>query len=66
MDLLELNYAPSLWRVQKIVIRILLFAILGQLAIEALISAGTRFHRLLAEPPRKRKKQMQYPIRSLN
>jgi hypothetical protein len=64
--MLDLRYAPSLWRAHKFVIRILLAAILGDLAIEALETAQPRFHRLLADPPRKRKKQMQYPLRALS
>jgi hypothetical protein len=66
LDMLDLRYAPSLWRAHKFVIRILLVAVLGDIAIEALLTAGPRFHRLLAEPPRKRKKQVQYPLRTLS
>jgi hypothetical protein len=40
--------------------------ILGHFALASLKSAPARFHRLLAEPPRKRKKQVQYPIRALS
>jgi Transposase DDE domain len=65
-DLLDLQYAPSIWRVQKTVIWMLRMAIMGHIAIEYLKSAGARFHRLLAEPPRKRKKQVQYPLRALS
>jgi hypothetical protein len=65
-DLLELRYAPSIWRVQKIVIWMLRMAVLGQTALAYLKKVGTRFHRLLAEPPRKRKKQVQYPFRALS
>ena len=65
-DLLELKYAPSIWRVQKIVIWMLRMAILGKTDLADLEKAGVRFHRLLAEPPRKRKKQMQYPLRALS
>jgi hypothetical protein len=39
---------------------------LGHIAIECLKTADARFHRLLAEPPRKRKKQVQYPLRALS
>jgi hypothetical protein len=41
-------------------------AILGQTALAYLKTAGARLHRLLAEPPRKRKKQVQYPFRALS
>jgi hypothetical protein len=65
-DLLELKYAPSIWRVQKTVIWMLRMAILGHIAIACLKNLAARFHRLLAEPPRKRKKQVQYPLRTLS
>jgi len=65
-DLLDLKYAPSLWRVQKTVIWMLRMAILGPIAITCLKSLAARFHRLLAEPPRKRPKQVQYPLRALS
>jgi len=64
--MLDLRYAPSLWRAHKFVIRILLAAILGNLAIEALERAKPRFHRLLADTPRKRKRQVQYPRQALS
>jgi hypothetical protein len=60
------DYAPSIWRVQKTVIMVLRIAILGNIALNAVLAAPTRFHRLLAEPPRKRKLQIQYPVRTLS
>ena len=66
LDLLDARYGPSIWRVQKIVIRLLRAALLGHIAIECLKIADARFHRLLAEPPRKRKNQVQYPLRALS
>jgi hypothetical protein len=60
------DYAPSIWRVQKTVIMILRIAILGRIALNAVLTAPTRFHRLLAEPPRKRKLQVQYPLNRLS
>ena len=40
---------------------------LGHIAqSECLKTADARFHRLLAEPPRKRKNQVQYPLRALS
>jgi hypothetical protein len=60
------DYAPSIWRVQKTVIMVLRIAILGHIALNAVIAAPPRFHRLLAEPPRKRKLQLQYPVRALS
>jgi hypothetical protein len=41
-------------------------AILGRIALNAVLTAPTRFHRLLAEPPRKRKLQIQYPLNRLS
>ncbi len=58
-DLLDLKYAPWTWRVQKTVIWMLA-------ALTCLKSLAARFHRLLAEPPRKRKKQVQFPLRGLS
>jgi hypothetical protein len=60
------KYAPSIWRAQKSVIAILRAAILGYVTLNALLDASPRFHRLLAEPPRKRKLQVQYPIKPLS
>jgi hypothetical protein len=60
------NYAPSIWRVQKTLIMVLRIAILGHIALNAMLAAPTRFHRLLAEPPRKRKLQVQYPLNRLS
>src|SRR5271154_5773946 len=51
---------------QKIVIRLLRAALLGHIAIECLKTADARLHRLLAEPPRKRKNQVQSPLRALS
>jgi hypothetical protein len=52
--------------VQKFVSAILRAAILGYIALDALLAASPRFHRLLAEPPRKRKLQVQYPLKPLS
>jgi hypothetical protein len=65
-DLIDAKYAPSLWRTQKFTLKILLVAILGHLTLQALLKASKRFHRLLAETPRKRKLQMQYPVKKLS
>jgi hypothetical protein len=64
--MIDAKYAPSIWRVQKTVILILRIAIIGVITMVALKAADARFHRLLAEPPRKRKLQIQYPIRALS
>jgi hypothetical protein len=45
---------------------VLRIAILGHIALNAMLAAPTRFHRLLAEPPRKRKLQVQYPLNRLS
>jgi hypothetical protein len=65
-DLIDAKYAPSLWRTQKFTLKILLGAILGPLTLQALLEASKRFHRLLAEPPRKRRLQVQYPLNRLS
>ncbi len=60
------DYAPSIWRVQKTVIMVLRIAILGRIALNTVLTAPKRFHRLLAEPPRKRKSQVRYPSNRLS
>lgn len=60
------DYAPSIWRAQKTIIMVLRIAILGHIALNAVLNAPPRFHRLLAEPPRKRKLQLQYPLKLLS
>jgi hypothetical protein len=52
--------------VQKFVSAVLRAAILGYVTLDALLTASPRFHRLLAEPPRKRKLHIQYPLKPLS
>jgi len=63
--LLDADYIPSLWSVQKIVLLVLLSSILGPLSLADLTAAGPLVHRNLANPPRKRKPHVRYPFRGL-
>lgn len=56
--MLERGYTPSLWRIQKTVRLLVLLVLLAGPDLDDLLNASERFHRLLAEPRRKRKRQM--------
>lgn len=64
-DLLDADYIPSLWGVQKIVLMVLVAIILGPLSLADLAAAGPLVHRNLANAPRKRKPRVRYPVRGL-
>jgi hypothetical protein len=64
-DLLNADYIPSLWGVQKIVLLVLVSSILGPLSLADLTAAGPLVHRNLANAPRKRKPHVRYPIPDL-
>jgi hypothetical protein len=57
------DYTASIWRAQKAIILALR---IGNIALNAVIAAPPRFHRLLAEPPRRRMLQLRYPIKALS
>jgi hypothetical protein len=63
--LLDADYIPSLWTVQKMMMLVLLAVVLGPLSLVNLIAAGPAVHRHLANAPRKRKPHVRYPIRGL-
>jgi hypothetical protein len=63
--LLDADYFPSLWAVQKMTLLVLLAVVLGQLSIAEFIAAGPSVHRHLANAPRKRKPQVRYPVQGL-
>jgi len=63
--LLDADYIPSLWAVQKMMLLVLLAALLGPLSLGAFIAARPAVHRHLANAPRKRKPHVRYPIRGL-
>jgi hypothetical protein len=61
--LLDAGYLPSLWRTQRISFRLLLLAVIGPLAVDALLRADANVHRRLADARRKRRPDMPYPLR---
>jgi hypothetical protein len=63
--LLDADYIPSLWAVQKMTLLVLLAAVLGPLSLVVFIAAGPTVHRHLANAPRKRKPHVRYPVRGL-
>jgi hypothetical protein len=64
-DLSDAAYQPSLWRVQKTAILLLGLAVLGPLPISCMLEAGPALHWQLANPRRKRKLAVSYPVQAL-
>ena len=64
-DLLDADYIPSLWSVQKIALLVLVSIIHGPISLAGLAAAGPLVHRNLANAPRKRKPHVRYPVRGL-
>ena len=65
-DLADLRYRPSRWRACKTVALVLTLSMFGSLSLADLRCARVRFHRLLADPPRRRKNQSIRPINRLS
>jgi hypothetical protein len=63
--LLDADYVPSLWAVQKIALLVLLSIIVGPLSLDCMMQAGPMMHRNLANAPRQRKPHVSYPVRGL-
>jgi hypothetical protein len=63
-ELLDAAYTPSLWRVQHANLLLLVLAVIGPLALDALLRASPNVHRRLAHPRRKRKPHICYPVRA--
>jgi len=61
--LLDARYAPSRWRVYKALALLAVTLILGRPPLADFLAAPDRFHRVMADPPRKRKGQV--PILAL-
>ncbi len=61
--LLDSGYAPSRWRVYKSIALLAITVILGGPRLSDFLAAPARIHRILADPPRKRKAQI--PILAL-
>jgi hypothetical protein len=63
--LLDADYIPSLWAVQKMTLVVLLAVVIGPLSLVDFITASPAVHRHIANAPRKRKPYIKYPVRSL-
>jgi hypothetical protein len=63
--MLDADYIPSLWAVQKIALMVLISIVLGPLSLPALTAAKPVVHRNIANAPRKRKPHVRYPVRAL-
>jgi hypothetical protein len=63
--LLDADYIPSLWAVQKMMLLVLLAGVIGPLSLVDFIAARPAVHRHLANAPRKRKPNVRYPVRGL-
>jgi hypothetical protein len=63
--LLDADYIPSLWGVQKMALLVLISIIVGPVSLACLTAARPIVHRNLANAPRKRKPHVRYPVRSL-
>lgn len=64
-DLLDADYIPSLWAVQKIALLVLVAIIVGPISLAGLAAAGPLVHRNLANAPRNRKPHVRYPVQGL-
>ena len=58
--------APSLWRVCKVAVEALRIAVLGPVDLRTLLAAGERWHERLADPRRRRQRQIFYPVPALS
>ncbi len=64
-DLLDADFVPSLWAVQKTVLMVLIGLIIGPLSLADIRAPCAGVHRCLADAPRKRKPHVRYPVRDL-
>ena len=64
-DLIDAAYQPSLWRVQKTAVLLLVLAVLGPVPIRCMLNAEPALHRQLANTRRKRKPAVSYPVQAL-
>lgn len=62
-EVLAAGYTPSLWRLTQLGAQILRNTLLGSLNLNDFLNAGAELHRTLADPPRKRKRQVCYGLR---
>jgi hypothetical protein len=64
-DLLDADYAPSLWAVQKLVLTVLLGIGIGPLSLASIVAPHAIVHRRLANAPRARRPHIRYPVQDL-
>ena len=64
-DLMDAADQPSLWRVQKTALLLLVLAVLGPVPIGAMLDAGPALHWQLANTRRRRKPAVSYPVHVL-
>jgi len=55
-----------LWRICKVAVEALRIAVLGPVNLRTLLGAGARWHKLLADPKRRRRRQIFYPVPALS
>jgi hypothetical protein len=64
--LIDAGASSSLWRVTQVVLDALINAIIPPITLIMLRNPSHRLHRRLANPKRKRKQAVNYPIRVLS
>ena len=64
-DLLDRGCPPSLWRVQKTALLILVSLIIGPLRLHRLTGGDQHVYRCMAPTRRNRKTAIHYPVRPL-
>jgi hypothetical protein len=65
-DLADCGRAPSLWRICKVAVEALRIALLGPVNLRTVLRAGPCWHNLLADPKRRRRRQIFYPVPALS
>jgi hypothetical protein len=65
-DLADHGDAPSLWRICKIAVQGLRITVPGPVNLRTLLGAGERWHKLLADLKRQRRRQKFYPVAALS
>jgi hypothetical protein len=63
--MLDAAYIPSLWRVQKTVVLLLVLAVLGPCPLSRMLKHDPTLHWTLAHTRRQRKPHIRYPVRDL-
>jgi hypothetical protein len=55
-----------LWRICKIAVEALRSAVLGPVDLHTVLRAAARWHKLVADPKRRRRRQILYPVPALS